>query len=516
LSEARPRSAEQTGASSVPAASEPTRQAARSSIARNALNLALGQAATAALAIILTAALGRSLGAADFGVYYLMITMSTSAYALVEWGQPLLVVRETAREPARSGELLGTALALRVAIVMIAVIPSGLVTAALGYGPRTTWLFVLLFLTNLPFFLAQGYGMAFRAHENMGREAAVSVSNKLLLLCIVLPALALGAGIPGVIFAQAVAGGVALAIAGRLYARMNAPPLRVSRRTARHLFVNGLPVLSMSISAAAQPYLEAVILSKLVPATAVGWFGAARNIFGTLLAPALILGAAAYPRIVRAASDAAALPREVQTALRPLLWLGALAATGTFLFAETAVGLVYGPGFAPASTILEVFAAGLFLVFLDVLLGHVLYATGVALSFAVVLALKVVVSAGLSFVLIPILQARTGNGGLGVVLSFVLSELFVLGGAIVLLRPGTLTASAVVDAARALGAAGTTLLLFRLMPPISPWLGIPLCILVFGGASWLLGLMRRRDLEALRGLLRRTPTDTVPRIDSGA
>ena len=68
----------------------------------------------------------------------------------------------------------------------------------------------------------------------------------------------------------------------------------------------------------------------------------------------------------------------------------------------------------------------LFLLFIDILLGNILYAVGKVLSFAVVLAAKVIVSAGLCFVLVPILQERTGNGGIGIVLAVALSELMVL------------------------------------------------------------------------------------------
>jgi O-antigen/teichoic acid export membrane protein len=472
-------------------------------MARNALYLALGQAATTALAILLTAALGRWLGAADYGTYYVLITMSTSVYLLMEWGQSLWIVRETARAPERAGELLGTALAFRVAIAIASTIPVGLLTLALGYGVHTTWLFVLLFLANAPLFLAQGYGVAFRAAERMGRDAAVSVANKVLVLGVALPALAVGWGIPGVILAQALAGGAALFMASALYPGMSAQPLSVSRQTARAMVLGGLPVLSMSVAGAAQPYLDAVILSQLAPAMAVGYYGAARNILGTMLAPAVILATASYPRMSRAAHLGPEFPREVQTALRPLLWLGALGATGTLLFAETAVGLIYGSGFAPAATILKVSAPVLFLVFIDILLGNALYAAGAAVGFAVVLAVKVLVSAGLSIVLVPVLQARTGNGGIGIALSFAASELVVLLGALVLLPRGTLTGAAVVDTARALGSAVLTVLLFWLIPSLNPWLGIALCIGTFSGASWLLGLMRRRDLEALQDLVRK-------------
>jgi O-antigen/teichoic acid export membrane protein len=268
------------------------------------------------------------------------------------------------------------------------------------------------------------------------------------------------------------------------------------------------------VTGAAQPYLEAVILATLAPATAVGYFGAARNIVGTLLAPSVIMGTASYPRIARAARDMSALPGEVQTALRPLLWLAALGATGTFLFAETAVGLIYGSEFAPAATILKVYAPLLFLLFIDILLGNVLYAAGAVVGFAVVLAGKVIMSAGLSFVLVPAMQVRTGNGGIGIVLAVTLSELMVMCGAIVLLPRGTLTQGAAVDTARALGAGAVTALLFWVTPSLNPWLGIPLCIATFSVASWLLGLMHRRDLETLLAVFRTSRSTAVSAFDS--
>ena len=151
-------------------------------LARNASYLVAGQVVTTALAIVFSAALGRSLGAEDFGLYYLITVMSTFAYVFVEWGQPFFVIREVATEPLRAGELLGTALALRAGLAFAVAIPAGLIAWALGYGGRTSWLLVLLILAGLPLFLAQGYGMVFRARDQMGRDAAVSVANKVLVL----------------------------------------------------------------------------------------------------------------------------------------------------------------------------------------------------------------------------------------------------------------------------------------------------------------------------------------------
>jgi O-antigen/teichoic acid export membrane protein len=470
----------------------------------------MGQGATTVLAIILSAALGRSLGAKDFGTYYLIATMSAFAYVLAEWGQPLFVIRQAARDPTRSGELLGTALALRAVLTIVVIAPAGAIAWALGYGAHTTGLAVFLILAGLPVFLAQGYGMVFRARDRMGSDALVAVSNKAIALGVTLPALALGAGIPGVIVAQGAAGLAALGVAARLYRRLGAPPLRGSPQTARELLAAGAPILAMTAAAAVQPYLDAIILSKLAPAVVVGWFGAARTVLGTLLAPAAILGAAAYPHIARASTEPASLGPTVRSALRPLLWLGALAATGTYLFAATAIGLIYGSeGFGPAATILRVFSPALFLLFIDILLGNIIYASGGGTGFAIAKVLSVVCGTALNFVLIPLFQGRLGNGGVGVVVAFGLSELVVFAGALMVMRRGTLEPGTAKDVARALAAGGLTVLLFRLAPPVPAWAGIPLCVATFTAASMALGLVGRRDLAVFATLVRRRRVEAL-------
>jgi O-antigen/teichoic acid export membrane protein len=494
-------------AAPLPARAVASARPSDATLARNASFLVAGQVLTTALAILLSAALGRSLGARDFGVYYLVTVMATFAYVFVEWGQPLFVTRAVAREPQRSGDLLGTALALRTAFALAVSVPAGLMAWALGYGARTSWLSVLLILATLPLFLAQGYGMVFRARDQMGRDATVSVSNKAAVLAVALPALALGAGIAGVIAAQAAAGLVALAVAAGLYRGLGAAPLRLSKGVAREMLAGGTPIMAMTAAIWAQPYLDVIILSKLAPANVVGWFGAAKTILGTIMAPAVILGTAAYPRLARASGDPAALRREVRSAFRPLLWLAALAGTGTFLFARVAIALVYGPqGFAPAATVLEVFAPGLFLLFIDILLMNVVYASERGTSrFALAKVASVILGSVLDVLLIPYFQKHHGNGAIGVLVAFALSEFVVFAGAIMVLSQSALEPAIVLDVLRALGSAAATILAFLLMPALPPWAGIPGCVAVFTAASMALGLLRREEVAMLRTMFRRPP-----------
>jgi len=484
-------------------------------IAKNALHLVLGQGATTALAIVFSAALGRSLGARDFGLYFLISSFSTFAYVLVDWGQQYYVIREVARSPERGSQLLGTALPLRAAGAALVAVPTGLVSLALGYDARTCWFSVAFIGVSLPFFLAQSYGMVFRGRDRMGLDAWVSVVNKLALLAVALAVLALGTGLSGVVAAQAVAGLIALALAARLYRRVTTGPLRYSAQTAREVMTGGSALVTMMAAVSVQPYLDAIILSKLAPADAVGWFGAAKNIMGTLLAPAIILGAAEFPRLSRAASDLGSFALEVRAALRPILWLGAFVGVGTYLFADLAIRIVYGEQhFGPAGTILKIYGPGLFLIFIDVLFGNALTAMGRATAFSVAKVGSVVLSTALDLILIPVFQKSTGNGGLGVVVAFAASEAVVFAGALFLLPRGSFGSAAALDVGRALGSAALTALVFRFIPPLPFYLGLPLCVIAFSLCSVALGLVRRGDVRLLWTLLRRGRAPGEPYSDT--
>jgi O-antigen/teichoic acid export membrane protein len=471
-------------------------------IARNAFYLVLGQVATTALAILLNAVLGRSLGAADFGLYFLVVSMTTFANVFADWGQNLLLVREVARLPGRASSLLGTSIAIRVVGAAVVSLPAYAASRALGYDARTCLYSVIFIWATLPLFVAQAYGMVFRGRDRMGLDATISVSNKALLLGFTVALLAIGTGIPGVIAAQAVAGLGALAVAAWLYRRLRAGPLRASRETTRAMLYAGTAIVTMTAAVGVQPYLDVVILSRLAPAASVGWYGAAKNIIGTLFAPATILASASFPRLSRSAHDAAALRPEFRAALRPLLWLGALAGVGTYLFADLAVAIIYGTkGFGPAGVILRVFSLGLFLLFIDVLLGHVITAAGRTTGFAIAKVASVIVSTALDLWLIPVFQQRLGNGGIGVIVAFAASEFVVFGGALYLMPRGSLEPRIAVDVGRAIASAAATALLFWLLPPLSPVLGIPLCIGTFALASFALGLVSREDLLLMARLL---------------
>ena len=66
-------------------------------IAHNVIFLGIGQIASTGLGFVLNAALGRSLGPSDFGVFYTVSTIYSFVGFAVDWGQNPYVIREIAR-----------------------------------------------------------------------------------------------------------------------------------------------------------------------------------------------------------------------------------------------------------------------------------------------------------------------------------------------------------------------------------------------------------------------------------
>jgi O-antigen/teichoic acid export membrane protein len=460
-------------------------------LARNAFHLFLGQIASTVLSIAFTAVLGRQLGAADFGVYFLLMSMSTFAYVVVDWGQSAYLIREVARRPGDAGVLLGSSLVLRSASAGLAAILTTLAARLLGYEMRTQLLAGLTVTCALPLALSQPYGYLFRGRDRMDLDATVSVTAKALTVAVAIPALLLGGQLPTIILVQGLAGAGALGVAILLARRIRMPSPSPSRKTVRELAVGGASIALFFLVISVQPYIDAIVLSKLAPATAMGWYAAARNIMGILLAPATILATASFPELSRVALDPTELRRAIRRALRPLLGLGVLGAVGTYLFADFAVTLIYGEGrFDPAVQVLQLFAPALLLFFVGILLGTVITAVGRTRELAVAKLICVTLTTWLAVLLVPYFQARFQNGGMGLVLAFGSTEIVMIMASVWLAPRGAFAPGTLLDVLRALGAGAATLAVFWWFPPVTPWLRLPASILVFAFFSLATGLFR--------------------------
>jgi O-antigen/teichoic acid export membrane protein len=478
----------------------------RGGMARNMVHLGVGQVTTTILTIVLNAVMARTLGPLDFGELYLVITIATFAYVVVDWGYGMLITRETARHSGRAGELMGSAFAVRSASVLMACVVAVSITWLLNYDVRTRVLAGALILGWLPQYFGLSFGWVFRACERMDLDALLNVVLKVATVAGSLAVLALTRNLLALMAVWTMAGCLTLTMGIALYRRQHLPALTVNRSTIRELVRSGAAFFAVNLAVALETYLNVNILYKMASPEVVGWLGAAANIFGTLIAPAGIFVGTMYPRLSVAAIDEAEFKRAFQVAFRPLLLLAVLGAVGTYLFADVAVGLIYGmKKFGPAADDLRAFAPALLLMYLGMFLSMAAVAKGNAGWLAIAKGASVALTTCLVFLLVHICQDRFGNGGLSVPLAMMMGESFMLVCGILLVR-GSIAGGMILHVCRGLTAGAATIGVVRLVPNLTPFLAIPMSVVVFGVVSWLVGAVKRSDFESLLlSFRKRTP-----------
>jgi O-antigen/teichoic acid export membrane protein len=469
----------------------------RGGMARNIVHLGLGQVITTILTIVLNAVMARTLGPVNFGVLYLVMTIATFAYVIVDWGYGLLITRETARQVERAGELMGSSFAARSAGALLASLIAASITWFLDHDLRTTLLTGALILCWLPQYLGLSFGWVFRACERMDLDAILNVVLKVATVLGSLVVLALTQNLLGLVIVWGAAGSLTLVIGMTMYRRQHMPALTVNRSTLHELVRDGAALLAVNLAVALEPYLNVNILYKMDSPEVVGWLGAASNIFGTLIAPAGIFAGTLFPRLSVAATDEVEFKRVFDVSFRPLLLLAVLGAVGTYLFADVAVGLIYSmQKFGPAADDLRAFAPALLLMYLGMFLGTAVVARGSAGWLAISKGASVALTTVMVLLLVHFCRDRFGNAGLSVPFAMTAGESAMLVFGIVLLR-GSIGTGIALHMFRGLLAGAATIVVIRLLPAMTPFLAIPLCILVFAALSWLVGAVKRSDFEML-------------------
>jgi O-antigen/teichoic acid export membrane protein len=447
---------------------------------RNVVHLGSAQVVSTLLGFALTAALGRFLGPADFGLFVTISMIWIFVYVAIDWGQATILIREVARGRQNEASFLASALFMRMLGTLVALSVTVLICRTFGFDSRIAWLAPLTVLIHLPWIIAQAYCYMFRARNRMDADATVSVATKGLILAATLIVLGLGGGLTEVVWAQ-VAGTVgslvlSLAYAKQIRIRLAAP----SKSICRELLIKGTPLAVLSCTVSLHPFIEVLLLSHLTTPEVVGWYGAARNINGLFMSPALILMAASFPALSRAAANLDEFRRILEQSGKVLLIAAAFASASLFFFADFGVTLIYGHShFGPTSQLLRLGAVFLPIWFAGFLFGAGVNAFGRAGRLAVVKVLSILVTAVASWMLVQNYQTHYNNGALALVITSGLSEIAMLVTSILLMPSGSVSRTAIIDFFKAYGIAATTVIALWPFQHSPIWLIAPIFGLVF-------------------------------------
>jgi O-antigen/teichoic acid export membrane protein len=340
----------------------------------------------------------------------------------------------------------------------------------------------------------------------MGLEAGLRVVSKLLVGAAIVLGVINDGRLERVLVMQIVGAVAVLPVYWLALRRLHLTRVRTSLPTAVAVLSGGAPFLLWAAVVTAQPSLDALLLSKLAPSSVIGWYAAASKLVGLLIFPATLVAAALYPTFSRLyAQRSVKYGKLVQIALRATVVLGMLSTVGTYLFGDVAVALIYGPeGFAPAATNLKLLAAYLPLVFVDITLGTAIMAASIQTRWIVAKIVSLAVATGLDVALIPLAQARYGNGGLGCAAATFAAELVMFVAAFVLVpvEKKRLAIGLSNDVGRVVAAALIMAGVAWIVRSAQPLLGMTVAVATYFASIYLLGVIRREDVRLVGDVVR--------------
>jgi len=473
-------------------------------VLKNMLFLVGAQVVGTPLSILVNATMGRYLGAIPLGQAYLASTLTQFAFIFVEWGQSGLIPAHVARDRSSAGELLGTALAWRLGMAALVYLPMALGCLALGYEHAFQLILLLVTLQWLFGALSTACQDTVRGFERTDVGALGQVGQQLLNALCVIPTVVLGGGLAAALAAQLVGPAVVLIGTARMLRSVGVGALRVRAATIKLLFTHGAPFLFFGLAMVLQPNVDAVLLSKLGSAESIGWHAVARRLIGTLVLPAAALIAALYPTLARLhKEDTEGFCATTRSALRGTTILAIPIALSCAWYREVGIMIFSKQAFVQAEGNLLILSGFLFLLYFSMPLGSALMAAGRHKQWAATQFLCVGVSAVLDPLLIPWFQLRYGNGGLGVCVANVISEIGMVVTGVAMTPKGIFDRTFALGLARTLPAGLAMSGVAWLLSSLTPFIAAPIALATYFGCLWAVGGVDEQQVAAVKQLIAR-------------
>lgn len=428
--------------------------------------MVIGQGLTWMITALTLALLPRYFGPEQMGRVALGLSYADIAATVAGLGMATLVTRELARDREHGAELLGTALWLNAGFGVLAAIAVALAGELAGYDRSTQLVIIALSLTvpfNLISLLAFG---ALQGLEVMRYQAIFDTFGKLSQLAVTLAVIGFNLSLWAYLGAS-IACTVTFAIPTMVIVRRHVAynPRRASLRVARALVLRGIPFCSASVLLVLYLGVDAVLLSVLSGERAVGIYGPASRIFGTLLFAPTIVMTVMFPRLAATAqSELREFSRLAGTALRVVAGITFPVATLTVMMSGPILALLLGGAYEQSAPVMAVLAMALLPTSLNMMAHRVLVALDRQRMWTYVMAVGLAAKILLDLALIELADRMWGNPALGAALGLLVVEAGMTVTAMMLIPATIVDRSLAWYGARLLAAATASAMVVAVMP----------------------------------------------------
>lgn len=405
------------------------------SVARNTVVMLGAQLITWISSFILLLFLPRYLGSAQYGQLYLAISIAMILSVVIDFGGKFLIPKEVAQDKGKTAKILVSYIGVRSIIWTISLCFFIVFAFIVDYSSTIKWLILILGITKLWEGLSKAIRSCFQGHEMMEYPSIGVIVQKVFVSVAAVTALFLGAGpIPIALIMM-------VGVLGKLAVNMKFVPTIVESipefriDISLDLIKTSIPYFLWSIFGVIYYRIDTVMLSVFTNESVVGWYGGAYRFFDVIMFLPSIFATVVFPIFSKLDTKKQELTDTFQRSFRYMILSGIPMSICFFLFAENIVQLFYGlEEYAPSVFLLQVFAPGILLVYIDFVLGSTIMATDKQRALAWIGFIAILINIGLNFLAIPYTQNLWSNGGIGAAITTVVTELFIMVAASSLLR----------------------------------------------------------------------------------
>ena len=462
-------------------------------VAWNTIVQGLAKAVSLVLSLGVTMLLTRHLGVAGYGSFVAVFVYMTFFASFADWGTQTILVRELAQEPATFEQQVGAALTLRLGLSLSAALIAAATVPVFYSGQPQVLVGVVIALPTLLFgSISTTVAAAFQSQLRMGRVAVAEITAQLVSTGILAGLVFAGRPLREVIAATVLTGALQAAILLWLARSLVRIRPRLDLALSKRLLKRALPLGVALLLNTIYFRVDALILSTLGGASAIGVYGLAYRVCEAIIGFSTIFIASMFPLLAAAAreADVGSLRRLTQRGFDVLVLAAVPAALGVIALAPQVVGFVAGDHFESAVPVLRVLVVGAALMFVTGLLGHVLVAVDRQKSAMLINVAGLVLNVVLNLTLIP------RFGALAAASAGTASEGFVLGCGLWLIRKHAGFTPNFRLGRRAV-AAGLAMAIVLSLAGAELFASIALGVVVYAAALWAVRAHRSLELRPL-------------------
>jgi O-antigen/teichoic acid export membrane protein len=370
---------------------------------RDAAFLFAGRVVSALTTVVVLALIARTSTLEELGVVALGLTISLALAVLSEAGLTALFIYDIAGAPDRTGRLLGAMLVIR-AITLPVVFVALAVLVGLAY-PAFAWTIMIVAIGPALQQVSEIARSVFIARKRMAIASGHSIVENVVWASAIALGIGAGIGLDRTFAVAAAAVSVCVVAAFALVATIE----RVLPRLPRRLDIAGLlnqagPFTAFSTLAVVAARMDTILIGLLLPggiAVAGAYYTVARLAAAAEYLPEAV-SRAIYPSLVRRfADDPPRASAILAFATRDLLAVGIAIPFGFAVIGSGLISALYGPDFATFDWLLVGFGLAMPFRYIGMIFGFALTSAGLQTRRLRGLAMAVVVSLGLSLILLP-------------------------------------------------------------------------------------------------------------------